>query len=39
MTNPRSFDDLKAILHQGIAHLPDHRPPSPNTRDTMQDAA
>ena len=39
MTNPLSFDDLQAILHQGIAHLPDHRQPSPNTRYTMQDAA
>jgi hypothetical protein len=39
MTNSISFDDLKAILHQGIAHLPDHRKPSPNTRYTMQDAA
>ena len=39
MTQPLSFDDLQAILHQGIAHLPDHRKPSPNTRYTMQDAA
>jgi hypothetical protein len=39
MTTPLSFDDLQAILHQGIAHLPDHRKPSPNTRYTMQDAA
>src|SRR5512145_200314 len=39
MTNPLSFDDLQAILPQGIAHLPDHRQPSPNTRYTMQDAA
>jgi len=39
MTQPVSFDDLQAILHQGIAHLPDHRKPSPNTRYTMQDAA
>jgi hypothetical protein len=38
MTNPLSFDDLQAILHQGIAHLPDHRHPSPNTRYTLQDA-
>ncbi len=39
MTQSLSFDDLQAILHQGIAHLPDHRKPSPNTRYTMQDAA
>jgi hypothetical protein len=39
MTNPLGFDDLKAILHRGSAHLPDHRTSSPNTRDTMQDAA
>ncbi len=39
MTNPLSFDDLKAILHQCSAHLPDHRKPSPNTRYTMQDTA
>ena len=39
MTNPLSFDALQAILHQSIAHLPDHRQPSPNTRYTMQDAA
>jgi hypothetical protein len=32
------FDDLQAILHQRIAHVPDHRKPSPNTRYTMQDA-
>jgi hypothetical protein len=37
MTNPLSFDDLKAILHQGSAHLPDHRKHSPNTRYTLQD--
>jgi len=39
MTQSLSFDDLQAILHQGIADLPDHRKPSPNTRYTMQDAA
>ena len=39
MTNPLSFDDLQAILHQCIDHLPDHRKHSPNTRYTMQDAA
>lgn len=39
MTNPVSFDDLKAILHQYSANLPDHRQPSPNTRYTIQDAA
>ena len=39
MTNPLSFDDLQAILHQGSTHLPDHRKHSPNTRYTMQDAA
>ena len=39
MTQSLSFDDLQAILHQGIADLPDHRKPSPNTRYTIQDAA
>ena len=39
MTPPLSFDDLKAILHQCSAHLPDHRQHSPNTRYTMQDTA
>jgi len=39
MTNPLSFDELQAIFHQCIAHLPDHRKYSPNTRYTMQDAA
>jgi len=38
MTNPLRFDDLQAILHQRIDHLPDHRKPSPNTRYTIQDA-
>jgi hypothetical protein len=38
MTNPLSFDDLQAILHQHIAPLPDHRKPSPNTRSTLQNA-
>jgi hypothetical protein len=38
MTNLLRFDDLQAILHQRIAHLPDHRKPSPNTRYTIQDA-
>jgi hypothetical protein len=39
MTPLLSFDTLQAILHQGIASLPDHRQPSPNTRYTIQDAA
>src|SRR5438477_11677581 len=39
MTNPLSFDELQTIFHQGIAHLPDYRKDSPNTRYTMQDAA
>jgi hypothetical protein len=38
MTNLLRFDDLQAILHQRIAHLPDYRKPSPNTRYTIQDA-
>jgi hypothetical protein len=38
MTNLLRFDDLQAILPQRIAHLPDPRKPSPNTRDTIQDA-
>ncbi len=38
MTNLLRFDDLQAILHQHIDHLPDHRKPSPNTRYTIQDA-
>jgi len=39
MTPLLCFDTLQAILHQGIAPLPDHRQPSPNTRYTIQDAA
>src|SRR5215475_15456218 len=39
MTTPLSFEALQAILHQGIAHLPDVRQPSPNTRYTIQNAA
>src|SRR5215468_5019538 len=35
---PLRFDDLQAVLRQGIALLPDHRQPSPNTRYTIQDA-
>ena len=38
MTNHLRFDDLQAILHQCIDHLPDYRQPSPNTRYTVQDA-
>lgn len=38
MTHLLRFDDLQAIFHQRIAHLPDHRKPSPNTRYTIQDA-
>ncbi len=38
MTHLLRFDDLQTILHQRIAHLPDHRKPSPNTRYTIQDA-
>ena len=38
MTHLLRFDDLQAILRQGINHLPDHRQPSPNTRYTIQDA-
>ena len=38
MTPRLHFDDLRAILHQRLAHVPDHRRPSPNTRYTMQDA-
>ena len=37
MTNLLRFDDLQAILHQCIAHVPDHRKPSPNTHYTIQD--
>jgi hypothetical protein len=32
------FDELQAILHHYIDHLPDHRTPSPHTRYTIQDA-
>ena len=39
MTHLLRFDDLQAIFHHSIAHLPDHRKPSPNTRYTIQDAA
>ena len=35
MTHLLHFDDLQAILHHSIAHLPDHRKPSPNTRYTI----
>src|SRR5215468_7734579 len=35
---PLRFDDLQAVLRQGIALLPDQRKPSPNTRYTIQDA-
>ena len=38
MTHLLRFDDLQAIFHHSIAHLPDHRKPSPNTRYTIQDA-
>ena len=38
MMNVLHFDDLQAILHQRLDHLPDHRQPSPNTRYTIQDA-
>src|SRR5262245_43085538 len=38
MTQLLRFDDLQAIFHHSIAHLPDHRKPSPNTRYTIQDA-
>ena len=38
MTHLLRFDDLQAVLRQGIALLPDHRKPSPNTRYTIQDA-
>ena len=31
-------EDLPAIFHQRLDHLPDHRHPSPNTRDTIHDA-
>ena len=36
MTPLLRFDDLQAIIHQCMAHLPDHRKPSPNTRYTIQ---
>ena len=39
MTHPLGFDALKGILHRRIAHLPDHRKESPNTRYAIQDAA
>jgi hypothetical protein len=32
MTHLLRFNDLQAILHHSIAHLPDYRKPSPNTR-------
>jgi hypothetical protein len=38
MTHLLRFDDLQALFHQCIDHLPDHRQPSPNTRYTIQDA-
>ena len=39
MTHLLRFDNLQAIFHRSIAHLPDHRKPSPNTCYTIQDAA
>ena len=39
MTHLLRFNDLQAILHHSIAHLPDYRKPSPNTRYTIPDAA
>src|SRR5215470_5518736 len=39
MTTPLGFDTLKGILHRRIAHLPDHRKASPNTRYAIHDAA
>jgi hypothetical protein len=38
VTNLLRFDDLQAVLRQGSDRLPDHRKPSPNTRDTIPDA-
>jgi hypothetical protein len=38
MSSPFGFDVLKDILHRQIAHLPDHRTASPNTRYTIHDA-
>jgi hypothetical protein len=39
MTTPLGFDALKGLLHRRLAHLPDHRKASPNTRYTIYDAA
>jgi hypothetical protein len=39
MTTPLGFDALKGLLHRRIAHLPDHRKTSPNTRYAIRDAA
>jgi Transposase DDE domain len=39
MTNALGFDALKAILHQCIHQLPDHRQAGPNARYTIKDAA
>jgi hypothetical protein len=39
MPQPFSFDHLQAILRQYTTDLPDVRKPSPNTRDTRQNAA
>lgn len=39
MTAPLGFDVLMDILHRRIAHLPDHRKASPNTRYAIHDAA
>jgi len=38
MTSLLGCDALQAICHQGLEHLPDHRTPRPNTRDTIHDA-
>jgi hypothetical protein len=39
MTHLFRCADLQAIFHPSLAHLPAHRQPSPNTRDTTPDAA
>ena len=39
MTTPLGFDELQALLHRRIDHLPDHRKPGPNTSYALPDAA
>jgi hypothetical protein len=39
MTHLLRFEDLQAIRHHSLAHVPDPRTSSPHTRSTIHDAA